>query len=496
MSAAGKKLKDELCGLGARLRGAWRMPGFGRAAAASMPNDAVMALILESGRLYGAGMVRGRTEWSRGLAGEWPVQQPVEALPETSADALVVPLAASLAQARAALRADAVVLGLPTSLLLLRILRMPALTREELAEAVALQMDKLSPFPGDELSIGWEVLAEDAEQVTVFAAAAPDRHMQVLDQARTAAGLQVVRVDVALLAWWRLLRELKLLPASEGRQAVLIAQGGGEWDLLILDRGSPVVARGLGCPVEDGDLAREVTLSLFQAEMEAGALPLQEVIVVSAAAAPTASVLGPLRAAVPAAVHCLSIPAEVTAADGLCQRTMEGAALDLTPWAWRHREQAAISRRRLVLGLSAAAGLWMALLAALVLGPFVTDQLTQWQKRREAAIHNDYQQVDNMRKRVGLINRYKERSGSLLESLRTICAVQPDGVELGELTYEREKSCKLKGEAAMPALVYAFKEQLETNAPFRACKLGAVSIVSGSQKQRFELEAILGEAPR
>jgi len=65
-----------------------------------------------------------------------------------------------------------------------------------------------------------------------------------------------------------------------------------------------VVARGLGCPVEDGDLARELTLSLFQAEMEAGALPLQEVIVVSATT-PAASVLGPIRTAVPAAVRCV-----------------------------------------------------------------------------------------------------------------------------------------------------------------------------------------------
>jgi hypothetical protein len=493
VAATGKNWIDGLRGLGLRLRGAWRKPVSGRTAAA-LGNDAVMALILETGRLYGASLVHGHGGWSRGVAGEWPVAA-VEVLPETPPpDALAAPLTASLVQARAALRADAVVLGLPTSLLLLRILRMPALTREELSEAVALQMDKLSPFPGDELSIGWEVLAEDAEQVTIFAAAAPDRHMQVLDQARTAAGLRVVRMDVALLAWWRMLREQKLLPAGEGRQAVLIAQG-GEWDLLVLDRGLPVVARGLGCPVEDGDLARELTLSLFQAEMEAGTLPLQEVIVVSATA-PTASVLGPIRTAVPAAVRCVPAPADGAAAEGLCLRTMEGATLDLTPGTWRHREQAAVAHRRLVLGLSAAAGIWVALLAALVLGPFVTDQLAKLQNRRLAEIATDYQQVDNMRKRVGLIDRYKERSGSLLESLRTICAVQPEGVDLSEVTYEREKSCKLKGEAAIPALVYTFKERIETNAPFSACKLGAVSSVPGSQKQRFELEAILGEASR
>ena len=101
-----------------------------------------------------------------------------------------------------------------------------------------------------------------------------------------------------------------------------------------------------------------------------------------------------------------------------------------------------------------------------------------------------------MRERVHLVRRYMDRSGSLLESLRTICEVLPAGVDLGEITYEREKSCKIKGEASAPGLVYLFKEQIETNAPFSACRLGGVSVVPGSQRNRFEMESILGEEPR
>ena len=478
-----------------RIRGIWQPSALGLSPV-QMPENAVMAVVLDATGLYGVGMVRGRTGWTRGVSGEWPICAAEAAEPGAAADTApaAAPMSIAFTQARVALDATAVVLGLPTSLLLLRVLRMPVLTREELSDAVLLQMDKLSPFPGDELSIGWEVLSETAEQITVFAAAAPDRHMQTLDQACTAAGLQIVRVDVALLAEWRMLQEHKLLAMGETRQAVLIAKS-GEWDLLVLDRGVPVVARGLGAPVEDGDLARELTLSLFQAEMESGALPLEDVLVVSATA-PAASVLGPIRAAVSTPVRCVTPPANATAADGLCLRTVEGATLDLTPASWRHREQSAIGQRRLVLGLSAAAGLWVALVAALLLGPFVTDQFIQLQKRRQAAIAVEFHHVDDMRTRVRLINRYKDRSGSLLESLRAICESQPDGLDLSEITYEREKSCKVKGEAAVPALVYTFKEQLETNAPFSACKLGGVSMVAGSQRQRFEMEAIFGEASR
>ena len=488
MSLSAKSLMDGLRGLGVRLRGV--LPGAGRRS-----DDAVLALVLDSNRLYGVGMVRGRAGWTRGAAGEWGVA-PAESAPGAAPDITqaAAPLAAAFSTARSALNASSVVLGLPTSVLLLRVLRLPALTREELSDAILLQMDKLSPFPGDELSIGWEVLSEDAEQVTVFAAAAPDRHMQAVDQACSAAGLQVMRVDVALLAWWRMLREQQVLVAGEGRQAVLISEG-GEWDLLVLDRGQPVVVRGLGRLVEDQDLARELTLTLFQTEMESGSLPLEEVVVV-APEPPAESVLEPIRHAITTAVRCVTTPAHATAADGLCLRTVDGATLDLTPASWRHREQGAASRRRLILGLSAATGLWLALLATLVLGPFVTDQLIQMQKRREVAIHADYQKVFDARERVRLINRYKDRSASLLESLRTICATQPEGVDLSEMTYERGKSCKFKGEAANSQLVLDFVDQIRTNAPFTACKLNGPSAIPGSPRQRFEMDAILEEAPR
>ena len=499
LALTGTDLKIGLHGLRARLRGVLHPSALGLAPA-RMPKYSVMALVLDVDRLYGVGMVRDRDNWTRGAVGEWPVAAAVMVPPvaaETPADAAqpVDALTASLTQARTELHADAVVLGLPTSLLLLRVLRMPALAREELADAVLLQMDKLSPFPGDELSIGWEILSENAEQVTILAAAAPERHMQTLDQACQAAGLQIVRVDVALLARWRMLREQKLLPTGEGRQVVLIAQG-GEWELLVLDNGLPVMARGIGHLVEDGDLARELMLSLFQVEMEIGALPLQEVVVV-AATSPAASVLDPLRAVVQATVRCVTTPANATAADGLCLRTVEGATLDLTPAAWRHREQAAVARRRLTLGVSVAAGLWVALLAALMIGPFVTDQLTQMQKRREAAIHADYQQVLFMRERVRLIGRYQNRSGSLLNALRAICEVQPEGVDLTSISYEREDRCKLRGDAAKPELVYTFKDLLETNGPFRACNLnGGVSSKPNTQRCSFEMDAFLGEVAR
>ena len=494
-------MRDFARGLATRLPGGMRR-AVGGLSAAPGTSDAILALALEPARLHAVTLSHGRSGWSRSATGDWPVIIPavaaVTAAPADPAagsapaeDPALASLTEAFAAASAAGRTDAVVLGLPTSMLLLRILRLPVLAREEMEGAVALQMDKLSPFPGDELTIGWEVLAEEGDNATVFAAAAPERHMETLGTALQRAGVRLMRADVALLDAWRALREQGVLAAGPGRQIVLVACG-VEWDLLVLDDGLPALARGLGRPVEDGDLARELTFSLFQAEMECGARPLHEILALSAEP-PPAAVLGAIRAAFPQPVRCVAPVAQATVADGLGLRQVEGATLDLTPSAWRARERAQVVRHRLVLGLGAAAGLWVALAGMLLLGAFVTGQLTKWQRGREAEITAEYRRVYDTRERIYLIRRYMDRGRSVLEALHTITAQQPEGLELSSLTYRREEGCKLAGEAPDPALIYTFKERLQATAPFTACKLGGVSIVPGSQRQRFEMDAQFGE---
>lgn len=453
--------------------------------------ESLLALALEGQTVRGARLVRGRGGWSSQTVGAWPVTAPAEGAATAESDPSG--LGAALASAAAAAPSEALALGLPTALLLLRVLRLPSMEKDELDGAVALQMDKLSPFPGDELTVGWEALSSGSEETVVLAAAVPGHHLEAVSAALATARLRVARTDVALLGWWRALREQAgVLGSGTERQALLVAAG-TEWDLLVLDAGVPVLVRGMGQPLDEADLARELTLSLLQAEMEAGARPLEEVTVV-AAEPPAEALLEALRAcAAPAVVRAVA-PAG-SAADGVGRRAVEGAGIDLTPASWRARELAAETRRRLTIGLAAAAGLWLALAATLFVAPVATQQLVQWQKDKERAILPDYRRVSDMRERINLIRRYMDRNHSLLESLRTITQQQPEGLELSSLTYRREEGCKLAGEAPDPGLIYQFKEKLQSTAPFASCRLGGVSIIAGSQKQRFEMDALFEEAP-
>lgn len=482
-----------------------RLPAKLGLVAAQMPPDTVVALAIEAQRLSGVALVRGRGGWARGPAGEWPLpaapEAPAAPPPAAEAGAAAAPapdadpsapLAEALRAASAALNARAAVLVLPTSMLLMRVLRLPKLGREELAGAVALQMDKLSPFPGDELSVGFEVLAETGDECVVFAAAAPGRRLETVERALSAADVRAIRVDAALPSWWRALRE-RGMAAGAGRQAVLIARD-GEWDLLVLDDGVPVLARGLGRPVEDDDLGRELTLSLLQAEMEAGPRDLAGVLVAAPSAPPMAVRRALSAAAAPVQLQLAEMPADAGAADGAARRTAEGATLDLTPVAWRTRTQAALTRRRLVAGLAAALGLWAALAALLFAGPFLTGRLVRWQKSRIESVAPAYRHVRDTRDRVLLIRRYMDRERSLLECLRTITEVQPAGVDLSSLTYSRDEGCRLSGDAPDTGPIYAFKEKLQVTAPFKSCKLGNVIADAARQKQRFEMDVRFEEA--
>ena len=132
--------------------------------------------------------------------------------------------AAAFRQARAALRIEAgCALALPTSDLITRVLVLPPADRESLGAIVRLQMEKIAPCAGEELSVGFEVIAQEESGVRLFAAAIPQERLDALALDLAGAGLRLTRLDAGLLGWWRQLQGLKLPALSDGLAAVLFA---------------------------------------------------------------------------------------------------------------------------------------------------------------------------------------------------------------------------------------------------------------------------------
>jgi hypothetical protein len=466
--------------------------------------------LAEGGVLRGVKFApRGRDGWTRTGGGVWPVgaarevpdpslsaesaageteppaadETPAENAGETTVEA-DKPLTRALAAAQSALGARRVVLALPLSQVLVRVLEMPLEVRDDVADAVALQMDKLSPFPGEELAVGCEVLSEGETSLWVFVAALPAAIFEEIGTALREAKLQTVRTDVAALGWLRALSAPCQL-MRPGRRVVLMDPDGG-WDLLVLDDGVPVLVRGLGALAADDDLVRDLTLSLLNVELEAGRAAVAEVWVVSKDA-PSDDLVNKLGALTGAEIRHVAPPTEDGGVEGVALRTGEGATLDLTPQAWRDEVREFRFRKRLLTGAGIAVAVWAVFMGVLFSGPQVYKQLTVRERAASKAHLRAYKAVSDTRERVKLVESYTDRSYSSLEMLRMASAYLPQGVTLTGFTYKRSDGVKIAGEADQPTLVYDFKNAVTEDPLFAAVTLTGPAISRG--KHKFDVDA-------
>ena len=460
-----------------------------------MAKNDVIAVAVEGAGLRGARFAsRGREGWTRVSGGFWAFEQQQEPESEAGGGTLVEgdrPMARAALAVRPALGGRRIVLSLPLSRLLARILRLPVEIKDDLASAVSLQMDKLSPFPGEELAVGYEVLNETEHELLVFTAAVPEAIFGEIGAALDLAKLQVVRTDATVLGWLRSwYGPLQL--ARPGRRLILADTDDG-WDLLVLDHGVPVMARGLGAQPDDAVLIREITLSLLNAELEAGGSEIKEVLVVSAKA-PEKALAEKLDSVTGVKSRHVVPPDADGGVNGVALRAGERAGLDMTPQAWRDALKESRIRRKVLTGVGIAAAVWAVLMATLFAGPAVYSQLTARVRKESRAHSQEYKQVSDTRERVNLILSYTDRTHSPLEVLRLASAYLPQGITLIGFNYKRDEGVKISGEADQAMLVYDFKDVLTQDPLFEAVTLTGPSISRGKHKFDVDAKFRTGEA--
>lgn len=383
--------------------------------------------------------------------------------------------------------ADAAILALKTGEALPNILRTPPAEPEEMRSIVELKMTRIAPFAGEEISGGHEILRRDEQQCTVLAAAAPVKILDPLIQCVDAAGLRIERIDLTILGLWRRLKADNEL--SETGRTLVLARLDEGWDLLICDDGFPALLRHLPDIRSRQDLLRELSITLPRLEMETAASDVVRAVIV----APKGEDTGELEAAIEEAVGIspsLSNDDDppLMALRGMLQRTSDEAALDLTPEAWRRRETGKRSRRRFLAGMSAGVLLWVLLNAVLFLGPSLVTARVEAVRRQAESLAPEYNRVAELRNRIRMIQRHTDRSNSLLECLREITVMLPEGITLTQFTYRRDEDVTVSGEAYAPSLVYAFKEQIDESPIFSGSRLTGPRLDQARQRHIFELQ--------
>lgn len=403
-------------------------------------------------------------------------------------------LAQAFHEAATAFKTREVILSVPLSRLLVKVLRLPVDDREDLEEKAQEELRKISPFPDEPLVTGVETVAETDTEIVALAAALPSSAAEDVSEALAAAKVRVTKTDMTALG--RLRAFWPQICAKEGaaRRLVLMNLDDG-WDVIVLDDDAPVLLRGLGGEERSPDeLARDVTLSLLQGEAFGGARAIDDVVVfsetpVDAATLEKLAAFGPVRVAE-------TTTDEYESAEGVAQRAAEGATCDVTPAEWTAALREARFKKKLTVGVSAAMAVWLAVMGVFVGVPIVYGQLAARQaaqsKRHQAA----FKEAKSIQTKLKMVQGYSDREHGALMLLKHIADALPEGddIRLREFRYTRDDAVALQVIAdSQNALDYQKAlhelEDSEGNKLFP----GGVEIPGGMSKNQFRIVATLKE---
>lgn len=394
-----------------------------------------------------------------------------------------------------------VTLVLPTTQVIMRIMTLPLFDADELAGAVDLQVDKLSPFPIEQVVYSYEVLAKDDENTTVLVAISQRSSVSNWGKVLRDAGCDITRVDCAALGVWQSLRDDGSLDPDRRESLLLIDRD--ESLLITHDGGTLLSISGLGA-VEDwadqaacDDLAEEIARLFMESDAEHG--PGVNPCLRLAGVDGNTELDGLSRSLTEAVdAEVLSFGNAFPDAEaGVLQRSgrMDASVdppLNLIPPEWVSDAKSREFHKKLLLIAGGLFGVWILLVAAGM--GYMTWERSRLAYLREAELEwlNPANAVRRMRLQVRLIDRYRDRNDSALECLREISAIQPDGVDLLSLTYRKDEGIELVGEADSGALVLQFNQKLNESALFRDVRPGTRTRTRQG-RHRFSFNLILGE---
>ena len=367
------------------------------------------------------------------------------------------------------------VLALPLSRLLVKMVRVPAESAGDAAAYCAGELQAMSPYPDEALTVSCETVRETVEGIVVLAAALPEGSADDIADALDEAKLNVTRVDALALGR---LREL-WTALSDGRTDVrrLVLLGGAECvSVFVLDDDMPCAVRAVS---PGSDMRRELMLSLLEAEDFGGARPVAEVVVAGNVDAEEGvlAAFGPVR----------RIGMDETSVAGVAERSEDPACLNALPQSWREVLEETRFKTKLRKFLVVAGGMWALVMAILFGVPMTYGFMTTHQRNLSKEHARRYTEVKEMREKVRLVQKYSDHSLGALEVLKVVSDNLPEGIELNSWNFRRGESAKFSGESDDASGVYTLKDRLLETKAFADVVLTGPSAGRGG-KQRFDID--------
>ena len=394
------------------------------------------------------------------------------------------------------------VLALPLSRLVVKMVRV-AEGEDPVAVATPV-LAALSPFPDEPLTVSCETVSETEKGRVVLAAALPESAADDIADALDAAKLNVTRVDALALGELRALwgqlgdaasirvnggegfsvtRQDAASPSGHGTRKLVLLKGADCISLFVLDDDVPSAVRAI---TSEGDLRREVMLSLLEAEDFSGGKPLSEIVVSGDVDVAGLDAFAPVRR--------IEGAGEEAVFAGIEARSADPASLDVLPDSWREVLEETRFKAKLKRFLAIAGGIWALVMLVLFGVPVVYGMLTDHQRTLSREHSRQYKAVRETKEKVNLVRKYSDHSRGALEIMLAVssCLPLPEGaetscIELNSWNFKREDGVRFSGEADSAQLVYNFKDALIDSGIFAQVNLQGPSAGKGN-RQRFDID--------
>lgn len=379
------------------------------------------------------------------------------------------------------------VLALPLSRLVVKMVRVPE--EADAVETASGILSAISPFPDEPLTVSCETVRETEKGRVVLAAALPEGAADDIADALDAAKINVTRVDILSLGELRGLWS-QLSDGRVGVRRLVLLKSADCLSLFVLDDDQPSAVRAI---TSEGDLRREVMLSLLEAEDFGGAKPLAEIVVTGDVDVAGLESFAPVRR-IEAGEDRI-----VLALKGVEERSGEPSSLDALPASWREVLEETRFKAKLKKFLAIAGGIWAFVMLILFGVPVVFGLLTDRQKSLCREHSRQYKSVLAMKEKVDLVRKYSDHARGALETMKMVSDLLPlpEGsdsscIELNSWNFRREDGersggVKFSGEADSTALVYQFKDALVDCGLFAQVDLQGPSAGKGG-RQRFDID--------
>lgn len=371
-----------------------------------------------------------------------------------------------------------VTVALRSSELLMRTIQLPTVNAEEIADMVSFQIDKVSPFPIDQLAIAHETLRISDDSSQVLMAAAKRKQIDAIGDTFEKKGTRIQSIDARVLGWLYLF-------ADEGRLSnesceVLLIIDGIDFVLIILSEGFPITFRPLDMKLDDmtvvDELSYEIqyTLTTLAAEYN---LPEPDTLHCWTLEPIPAPLKTKLESTCGLKIQDNDLTKIPPLSEGILRRTLSAEnRIELIPREWVEHQQRLKLRKQFTAIAGSIAAVWIAVLLIFFSVFKVRDMKLAAVKADADAIAPLARKAEANQKKLKALKVYTDRTDSSLECMREITLTMPVGdIEFVSYNYTKDKGISLRGSGRDKSLVTDFFTSLNKSPLFDGIKNESVN---------------------